>query len=82
MGGQAPQQQNPLNMLAQILQFQQGMQRNKLLELQMQHEQAKQPFEIQKLQAEAAAAPVRAETLRAQQLKAQSSSSGARPAKL
>lgn len=64
-------QQDPMNMLAQLLAFQNGMQRNKLMEMQMAHEQTMQPYQIEKLKAEAAAIPELANTRRAQQAKAQ-----------
>jgi len=61
---QGPQPDQRMNMLAQIMQFQQMAQRNKLLEQeqllkqsQVEHENALRPYQMQKLQAEIAALP-------------------------
>ena len=53
---QAPQQQNPLNMLMQMMQYKQAMESNKLNTLKLQQMQQQGPLQLQALQAKAAAA--------------------------
>ena len=49
---QAPQQQNPLNMLMQMMQYKQAMEQNKLNTLKLQQMQQQGPLQMKKLQAQ------------------------------